>query len=189
MDPRLSQQLATAIDLKKSFLEQSGNDLLKAVAQIVRVLKQGGKCLAFGNGGSAADAQHFAAELVGRFKKERKPLAAIALTTDSSILTAIGNDYGFEQIFARQINALGRAEDLAIAISTSGRSSNVYEAILAAKKIGMATLALTGATGGDLLTLVDLCLCVPATDTASVQEVHLFAEHLICRFLDDGESW
>jgi D-sedoheptulose 7-phosphate isomerase len=143
--------------------------------------------MACGNGGSAADAQHFAAELMGRFERERRELAALALTTDTSILTAIGNDYSFEDVFSKQVRGIGRADDILIAISTSGNSKNVIKAIEAAKKIGIHIIALTGNGGGkmaDLLNSQDLHLCVPASRTARIQETHLLLLHCLCDGVD-----
>ena len=151
------------------------------------VLVGGGRLLVAGNGGSAADAQHFAAELVGRFEAERQELAALSLTTDTSILTAVGNDYGFEQIFARQVRALGRAGDVLLAISTSGNSANVIAAITAAHEAGMHIVALTGKNGGKIGKMLnddDIHLCVPAERTARIQEVHLLTIHCLCDGID-----
>jgi len=147
-------------------------------------IKNGGKILIMGNGGSAADSQHIAAEIVGRFKKERKGMAAIALTTDTSILTSVGNDYGYDYIFARQIEALCRPEDLVIGITTSGNSANVVQAIKAAKEIGATTVGLTGGTGGKLLDLCDYNLVMPSDVTARIQEAHIFVGHSLCEILE-----
>lgn len=156
----------------------------RAQAALVSALRGGGKALAFGNGGSAADAQHFAAELVGRFERERDPLPAIALTTDTSALTAIGNDYGFDRIFARQVEAHGAPGDVALAISTSGNSPNVLEAVAAARRLGVTTIGLCGAPGCELCRAVDVAISVSADGTASVQEAHLAVEHALCRAVD-----
>jgi len=147
-------------------------------------IKAGGKILVMGNGGSAADSQHIAAEIVGRFKKERKGMPAIALTTDTSILTSVGNDYGYEYIFARQIEALCRPEDLAIGITTSGNSANVVNAMQVAKEIGAATVGLTGGTGGKLTTICDYNLIMPSNVTARIQEAHIFVGHCLCEILE-----
>jgi D-sedoheptulose 7-phosphate isomerase len=149
-----------------------------------RCIKNGGKVLLMGNGGSAADSQHIAAEIVGRFKKERKGLPAIALTTDTSILTSVGNDYGYDYIFARQVEALCRPEDLVIGITTSGNSPNVVRAIEAAKQIGATTVGFTGGSGGKLATLCDLCLVIPSSVTARIQEAHIFVGHCVCEILE-----
>lgn len=147
-------------------------------------IKNGGKILLMGNGGSAADSQHIAAEIVGRYKKERKGLAAIALTTDTSILTSVGNDYGYDYIFARQIEGLCRPEDLVIGITTSGNSKNVVSAIEAANEIGATTVGLTGGSGGKLTTLCNYNIVVPADVTARIQEAHIFIGHCICEILE-----
>ena len=147
-------------------------------------IKNGGKILIMGNGGSAADAQHIAAEIVGRFKKERKGMASIALTTDTSILTSVGNDYGYDYIFARQIEALCRPEDLVIGITTSGNSANVVRAMEAAKEIGATTIGLTGGTGGKLTAICDHNLVMPSSVTARIQEAHIFVGHSLCEILE-----
>ena len=150
-------------------------------------LKQGGKILACGNGGSAADSQHFAAELVGRFERERAELAAIALTTDSSILTAIANDYSFDEIFSKQVRALGKSGDALLAISTSGNSKNVIAAIEASQKKGIAIIAMTGRDGGKMATMLgerDVLLNVASAVTARIQEVHLLTLHCLCDAID-----
>lgn len=147
-------------------------------------IKNGGKILIMGNGGSAADSQHIAAEIVGRFKKERKGMPAIALTTDTSILTSVGNDYGYDYIFARQIEALCRPEDLVIGITTSGNSANVVRAMEAAKEIGATTVGLTGGSGGKLNALCDFNLIMPSAVTARIQEAHIFVGHSLCEILE-----
>jgi D-sedoheptulose 7-phosphate isomerase len=149
-------------------------------------LNNGGKILLMGNGGSAADAQHIAAELVGRYLNERRALPAIALTTDTSILTAVGNDYGFESIFSRQLEALTQPNDVVVGYSTSGKSQNICEAMKVAQAKGCYTLALTGQTGGALAKLVDSCIAVPSTCTPRIQEVHSFIGHMLCAFVDAG---
>jgi len=156
----------------------------RAAVSLAATLRAGGKLLVFGNGGSAADAQHFAAELVGRFERERRPLPAIALTTDSSAITAIANDYGFEHVFSRQVEALGQRGDMAVAISTSGSSPNVLEAVASAKRAGLLTVGLCGAPGCRLCEQVDIALVAPAGGTAGVQEKHVRIEHAICRALE-----
>jgi len=147
-------------------------------------IKNGGKILIMGNGGSAADSQHIAAEIVGRFKKERKGMPAIALTTDTSILTSVGNDYGYDYIFARQIEALCRPEDLVIGITTSGNSTNVVSAMQAAKEIGATTVGLTGGSGGKLTAICDFNLIMPSNVTARIQEAHIFVGHCLCEILE-----
>ncbi|MEQ1766538.1 MAG: SIS domain-containing protein [Methylotenera sp.] len=158
---------------------------VKAVAEEMRAtLQRGGKILIMGNGGSAADSQHIAAEIVGRYKKERRGLSAIALTTDSSILTSVGNDYGYDYIFARQIEGLCRPEDLVIGITTSGNSKNVVNAIIEANEIGATTVGLTGGTGGKLLELCKFNLVMPSNETPRIQEAHIFIGHSLCGLLE-----
>lgn len=157
-----------------------------AAAAIGRAVTTGRKVLAFGNGGSAADAQHLVAELVGRFEAERRPLAAVALTTDSSVVTAISNDYGYEHVFSRQIEALGNEGDVAFGISTSGRSRNVEAALAAAKRRGMVTIALTGRDGGRMGADADIHLNVAEASTPRVQEVHRTVLHAMCSLIDRG---
>ncbi len=149
-----------------------------AVAVMTAALKKGGKVMICGNGGSAADAQHFAAELVGRFEAERQALAAVALTTDSSIMTAVANDYAFSRVFARQVEALGGAGDVLVGISTSGMSENIGEALNVAGQKGLATIGLLGRDGGRLKSLCDTSVVVPATRTARIQEAHVFILHV-----------
>ena len=161
-------------------------DIKKACETAVATLKVGGKILLCGNGGSAADAQHIAAELTGRYKTERGALAGIALTTDTSALTAIGNDYGYEFVFSRQLEALGRKGDLLIAISTSGNSGNVVKALELARKIGIKTIGLSGRTGGAMNELCELNLVVPSNDTPRIQEMHIMIGHIICQAIDDA---
>lgn len=154
--------------------------------ECLSAISGGGKIILFGNGGSASDAQHIAAEFVGRYKKERNGLPAISLSTDTSALTAIGNDYGFERIFERQIQALGAPQDLAIAISTSGNSPNVLRGIRYAKTIGMKVIGFSGRDGGDMRNHCDINLVVPSQITARIQEMHILIGHIICQIIDDG---
>lgn len=155
-------------------------------ASLCRIaIMKGNKIFFMGNGGSAADAQHLAAEFVGRFEKERPGLPAIALTTDTSILTAVGNDYGFSQVFSRQIAALARSGDVVVGISTSGNSVNVVQAIAAAKEIGAVTVGLTGESGGQLAEVCDLCIKVPSRSTARIQEAHILIGHIVCALVDE----
>jgi D-sedoheptulose 7-phosphate isomerase len=158
--------------------------VVDAARVIVDVLRRGGKIVVFGNGGSAADAQHFAAELLGRFELERAPLPAISLTDNTSAITAVGNDYGFENVFSRQLRGLGQRGDIALGISTSGNSSNVIEAVRVAAGLGMTTIGLTGGDGGRLRDEVDHCLIVPADGTPRIQEVHAVVIHLICEIVE-----
>lgn len=152
--------------------------------EFVSCLQGGGRVFWLGNGGSAADCQHLAAELVGRFELDRRGLASIALTTDSSILTSVGNDYGFEEIFARQIQALCRPEDLVVGISTSGNSPNIARGLQIARTMGIRTIGLTGRDGGRLKELADLCLVVPSNNTARTQEAHILIGHLLCDLVE-----
>lgn len=184
---RISQQFEDSIRVKQEALERMAAPLAGAVEVMTTCLLDNKKILACGNGGSAADAQHFAAELVNRFEMERPPLAAIALTTDSSTLTSIANDYDFVQVFSKQVAALGQPGDVLLAISTSGNSPNVMAAIEAAHEREMRVVALTGKEGGKIgqqLTEGDVHLCVPADRTARIQEVHLLALHCLCDGID-----
>ena len=160
--------------------------IAKATEIIVTCLKNGGRILICGNGGSAADSQHFAAELSGRYKTERTPLAGIALTTDTSALTAIGNDYGYDEVFARQCGAIGRKGDVLVGISTSGNSKNVLNAFEVAKKIGMRTIGFSGKGGGTMNEACELNLVVPSDDTARIQEMHILIIHTICGGVDSA---
>lgn len=166
-------------------LEPQVNQLMHRIRDC---LQAGHKILFFGNGGSAADAQHLAAEFVVRYHKDRKPYGAIALTTDTSILTAHSNDYSFETVFDRQIEALGRSGDMAIGLSTSGNSANVINGIKTAKQMGLWTCAFTGDSGGELKAIADACLCVPSNETARVQEGHILIGHWLCEALDEALS-
>ncbi|WP_041658377.1 D-sedoheptulose 7-phosphate isomerase [Marinithermus hydrothermalis] len=157
----------------------------RAAERIARSLEAGGKVLLCGNGGSAADAQHIAAELVGRFLKERRALPALALNTNTSIVSAIGNDYGFAEVFARQVAAMGHAGDVLVAISTSGNSANVLRAAETARAKGLEVIGLTGAGGGRLAELCDLCLRVPSTSTPRIQEVHILIGHIISQLIEE----
>ena len=160
-------------------------DQVEAAAQLcIDSLKNGGKILIFGNGGSAADAQHIAAEMVGRYKVERKGLPAIALTTDTSALTSIGNDYGYNHVFDRQVEALANEADMAIGISTGGSSGNVINGLQTAKDLGCKTIGFSGRDGGEMNTLCDVNLVVPADDTPRIQEVHIVIGHTICHLID-----
>jgi len=176
--------LREGAELRLRLIEDCVGVVVRAAHAIQKALQRGGKILLFGNGGSAADAQHIAAELVGRFARERDPLPAIALTTNASILTAVGNDYGFEQVFARQIRALGRRADVAVAISTTGRSPNVVAGVQSARKLGLTTIALTGGDGNRLAHMVDIALVVPSTNTARIQECHVTLGHILCEITD-----
>ncbi len=158
--------------------------LVEAAGVIVESLSYGGKLLLFGNGGSASDAGHIAAEFVGRFQHERRALPALSLCANDSAITAIANDYGFEHVFVRQLQALGNRGDAALAISTSGRSANVLAGVSAARDLGLATIGLTGADGAELAAAVDVCLRVPATSTARIQEGHILVAHVLCELVE-----
>jgi D-sedoheptulose 7-phosphate isomerase len=184
---RISENFSESAHLKLQSMDALAGPIAAAANRMVQCLNSDGKILACGNGGSAADCQHFSAELLNRFERERPGLAAIALTTDTSTLTSIANDYGYEQVFARQIRALGNAKDLLVAISTSGNSRNVIAGIQAAHESQMGVIALTGRSGGkigEMLQPVDIHVCVPATSTARIQEVHLLALHCLCDAID-----
>jgi D-sedoheptulose 7-phosphate isomerase len=184
---RVTAQFAESAKLKLESSPLLVAPLTRAATVMAEALRQGGKVLACGNGGSAADAQHFAAELVNRFEMERPPLAAVALTTDSSNLTSIANDYAWVQVFSKQVRALGRRGDVLLAISTSGNSANVIEAIGVAHELGLRVVALTGNGGGKmgpLLGAADVHVCVPHKTTARIQEVHLLGLHCICDGID-----
>ncbi len=171
--------------IREQFLKDHAHDLVKGAQWIGESIRQGGKVLIFGNGGSAADAQHMAAEMVGRMLVDRRPLPAIALTTDSSNLTAIGNDFGYDQVFVKQVQALARKEDVIIAISTSGNSPNVVLAVEEAKKLGCKVIALTGGSGGKLKVLADLPLnAALGKNSSRIQETHSFAIHSLVDLLD-----
>jgi D-sedoheptulose 7-phosphate isomerase len=178
--------IEASIATKQSLL--SSPDVVMTVAKVseilVEVFKQGNKALLFGNGGSAADAQHMAAELVGRFSFDRPALPALALSVNTSCITAIGNDCGFDQVFSRQLEALARAGDIAIGISTSGNSANVLRAMSTARKMGLRTIALTGRTGGQLRNTADHCICVPSDDTPRIQECHILIGHIISELVE-----
>jgi D-sedoheptulose 7-phosphate isomerase len=184
---RVTAQFAESAKLKLDASQALAEPIARAGALLAAALRAGGKVLACGNGGSAADAQHFAAELINRFEVERAPLAAVALTTDSSTLTSIANDYSYEQVFAKQVRGIGRRGDALLAISTSGNSANVMEAMRAARELGVRVVALTGNGGGKMgamLTGEDVHVCVPHKRTARIQEVHLLVLHCLCDGID-----
>jgi D-sedoheptulose 7-phosphate isomerase len=182
----VEKEIQESIAVNAELGRQAAELIVDAAAIIVTRLRAGGKLIVFGNGGSAADAQHIAAEFVGRYRAERKALAAIALTTDSSALTAIGNDYGFEDTFSRQLEAIGKSEDIVLAISTSGGSRNVLRAIESAKKLGIPSIGLTGKTGGKMRELVEVCLCVPSDCTPRIQEAHALIIHIISGIVENA---
>jgi D-sedoheptulose 7-phosphate isomerase len=176
---------AESVALKQRFFDESAPLLLDVGLRIAGSLRAGGKLLAFGNGGSAADAQHFAAELVGRYLRERAAWPALALSTDTSVLTAVGNDLGYENIFRRQVDAHGRKGDVAFGITTSGRSPNVLAALRLARDRGLLTVGLTGNGGGEAAALVDHLIDVPHRETARIQEVHVMVIHVLCQVVEE----
>jgi D-sedoheptulose 7-phosphate isomerase len=187
LEQRIEQQFIDSADLKYQAAQILSKPIAAAVGALLMCVTNGGKVMACGNGGSAADAQHFAAEFVGRFERERPELGAIALSTDSSILTAIANDYHFDQIFSKQVRALGQSSDVLLAISTSGNSRNVLAAIEAAHERDLIVVALTGKGGGKIgqvLRETDVHICVPHDRTARIQEVHLLILHCLCDGVD-----
>jgi D-sedoheptulose 7-phosphate isomerase len=181
---RLTGMVEESIRLKEQFFTRYGESVLAAAGLLAQVFRAGGRVLIFGNGGSAADAQHLAAEFVNRFQVERPPLAALALTTDTSILTSVANDYDFREVFAKQVRALGRPGDLAWGISTSGNSPNVVAALDAARELGLKTLALSGGDGGPVAAAAGMALTVPSRNTPRVQEVHITIGHVLCDLVD-----
>jgi len=184
----VTERIRQSIEIKQTILETDG--LLELVGEAalacVRSLNRGGKLILLGNGGSAADAQHLAAELTGRYLRERRALPAIALTTNTSCLTAIGNDYSYDDVFSRQIEAIGNGADIVIGISTSGNSKNVIKALKIAKARGLTTIGLTGDTGGELLHVADCCLCVPSKETPRIQEAHIMLGHILCEIIEES---
>jgi D-sedoheptulose 7-phosphate isomerase len=182
---RIEALAAASLTAKRDFFAQHAAAVARAAQLISEAMRAGNKLLIFGNGGSAADAQHIAAELAFRMGRERAALPALALTTDSSLLTAISNDRAFDYVFARQLQALGRPGDVALAISTSGNSANIIEALKQARASELTTIGLLGNTGGQAASLVDLALIVPHTDTPRIQEVHITVSHIICELIED----
>ena len=186
LDSRVQQRIRESMGVKEALLRDP--ELIRLIAEVGRdwaeALRGGHRAFVFGNGGSAADAQHIAAELVGRYLRDRPGLPVVALTVNTSTLTAIANDYSYDAVFARQLEALGTAGDMAVGISTSGNSRNVLLAIAAAKRKGMTSVGLTGQGGGQLKGLVDRCICVPSGDTPRVQEVHILIGHILCEIVE-----
>ncbi len=185
MKDKISRDIQESIDVKSRLLKTHIPLIEKAALTVFSCLKNGHKVLFFGNGGSAADSQHLAAEIVGRYEKERRGLPALALTTDTSILTSVGNDYSFDRIYERQIEALGNKGDVAIGISTSGNSKNVILGLRKAKSLGLSTIGLSGRDGGEIKSVVDLSIVVPAEKTARIQESHIMIGHIICERIDE----
>lgn len=187
MNEKIESILKDSINVKEKLLSPSITDTISQIIdQIIASLKKGGKLIILGNGGSAADAQHIAAELVGRFQKERRALPAIAISTNTSILTALANDYAYDIVFSRQIEALAKKDDVVLAISTSGGAKNAIEAVKTAKKIGIKTIALTGGDGGELSKIADLSLVVPSKITARIQEAHITIAHIVCELIEEA---
>ncbi|MFC1593135.1 SIS domain-containing protein [Candidatus Omnitrophota bacterium] len=185
MRSKIQDKILESIRLKEELMRTGIPKIIQLANCAINCLKKGKKIIIFGNGGSAADSQHIAAEFVGRFQKDRKALPAIALTTDTSILTSLANDYGYEVIFAKQIEALGNKGDLAIGISTSGKAKNVLRAIKQAKQIGLKTAALTGGDGGILAKTADIALIIPSKVTARIQEAHITVGHIMCELVEE----
>jgi phosphoheptose isomerase len=188
MQKIIAEHLEASIAAKRRVITELLPTIESAGRILVDAVLKGKKVLFFGNGGSASDAQHLAAEFVGRYETERRALPAIALTTDTSILTAVANDYSFDKIFARQVEALGQAGDVAVGISTSGNSKNVNLAIQAAKARGMKTIGLAGRNGGELGKLADIAIVIPVERTAHIQECHIAIGHALCRLIDEAIS-
>lgn len=185
MKDKIKDIIEESIGVKKDVIKSQLDAIEKATSAIISTLRAQGKVILFGNGGSAADSQHIAAELVGKFLKERKALPAIALTTNTSILTAIGNDYSYAQTFARQLDALAEKRDIAIGISTSGKAANVIEAMELANRKGITTIALTGGDGGGLAKIAKISIIVPSKVTPRIQEAHITIGHIICQLVED----
>lgn len=181
---RVQEAVAESSALKNRLAAEQAEAVAAAARMLAEVLKKGGKLLLFGNGGSAADAQHLAAEFVNRFVIERPPLAALALTTDTSILTAVANDYDFREVFAKQVRALGRPGDAAVGLSTSGKSPNVVAGLKIARELGLRTLALSGGDGGPVAAAAEMALVVPSRNTPRIQEVHITVGHILCDLVD-----
>jgi D-sedoheptulose 7-phosphate isomerase len=184
MRDKIKDILLESIQVKEDLLHDYLDKIIEITTLIIDALKKDGKVLLFGNGGSASDSQHIAAELIGRFKKDRNALPAIALTTNTSIITSLANDYGYEIVFSKQIEALGRKNDVAIGISTSGKAKNVAQGIKQAKKMDIKTIALTGGDGGELAKLADVSLVVPSMVTARIQEAHITIGHIVCEIIE-----
>ncbi len=184
MEEIIQKALRDSIKVKESFIEENISNLIFFAEKIALALTNDRKLLLCGNGGSAADAQHIAAEFINRYVLERPPLPAIALTTDTSILTSIGNDYSFDDIFSKQLKALGMEGDILLALSTSGNSVNVISAVNAARSLGIYTAGLTGGDGGQLASLVDMALLVKSNSTPRIQETHILVGHIICQLVD-----
>jgi len=188
MRERIREIILESIQVKEALLKSNITQIMQISKMVIESLKKGGKLIIFGNGGSASDAQHIAAELVGRFKKDRPALAALALTTNTSIITALANDFGYEVIFARQLEALAGKFDVVLGISTSGKAKNVALGFKQAKKMGLKTIALTGGDGGELVKLADVSLVIPSIVTARIQEAHITIGHIVCELIEENLS-
>jgi D-sedoheptulose 7-phosphate isomerase len=186
MRDHIKDILLQSIQVKEDLMRSRIENIIDIASAAIECLKKGGKLLLCGNGGSASDSQHIAAELVGRFGKERSGLPALALTVNTSVLTAVANDYGYEFVFSRQVEALAQKNDLVIGISTSGKAKNVAAALRQAKKMGLKTVALTGGDGGELVKIADLSLTVPSSVTARIQEAHIAIGHIICELVEQN---
>lgn len=184
MRDRIKDLLLESIQVKEDLLHTKVDEIIAIASSVIDSIRKGGKLIVFGNGGSASDSQHIAAELVGRFRKDRIALPAISLTTNTSILTSLANDYGYEVVFAKQVEALGQKNDVAMGISTSGKAKNVVNALKQAKKMGLKTVALTGGDGGEIGKISDIVLAVPSSVTARVQEAHITIGHIICEMIE-----
>ena len=182
---RIEAVVAESVSAKTKFFAENADRLVNLADRIAERVRNGGQVLVFGNGGSASDAQHFAGELVGRFTKEGPPIAALSLTTDTAVITAVGNDYGYDYVFKRQVEAHARPSDVAVGISTSGNSKNVLVAMEVAKSRGLLTIGMTGEGGGKLGSVVDELFAVPSRNTPRIQEVHHLMNHLLCELLEE----
>lgn len=188
MRDRIKDILLESIQVKEDILRSGIPQIIRITDAAIECLRKKGKIILFGNGGSASDAQHIAAELIGRFRKERKAIPAISLSVNTSVLTALANDYGYDTVFARQIEALAKKNDLAIGISTSGKAKNVLAGIKQAKKMGLKTIALTGGDGGELAKTADISMVIKSSVTARIQEAHITVAHIICELIEEGAS-
>lgn len=186
MRDKIKDILLENIQIKEELLRRSVDQIIEITNLIIACLKKNGKVILFGNGGSASDSQHIAAEFVGRFKKNRHALPAVALTTNTSVLTALANDYGYDIVFAKQLEALAQKNDIVIGISTSGKAKNVISGVKQAKKMGLKTVALSGGDGGELVKLADISLIVPSSITPRIQEAHITIGHIICELVEEA---
>jgi len=188
MRDKITDIIMDSIQVKEQIMRDDITKIVEISESVIQCLKKNGKVILFGNGGSASDSQHIAAELIGRFKRDRNSLAAVALTTNTAILTSLANDYGYEVVFSKQLEGLGQKDDVVIGISTSGKAKNVAQGIKQAKKMGIKTIALTGGDGGDLVKLADITLVVPSSITARIQEAHIMIGHIVCEIVEEAFS-